>query len=529
MNECPPKADAMYSSDFQKDWVMGKPRIAWVIIGAAVFMAWAELGPPQSARADQVWSAGIHYEDAAIESIDDKTVTFVFEGKHLTKPNDATTRLDVEGFDPFNEAEQLLADKELAKAKLAYEIAGDKAKTDLQKQLVQMRSVFVRKSKPSATSKPAMQPDEKRCYFCRNTGKMRCPDCNGTGIGKCPDCKSGYVACTACGGSGKMKCTKCGGSGKVTSHTVQGTLVILSCARCDGTGFEKCNVCDTSKYPGMMLCPTCKGTGQASVCLTCAGEKTIPCTHCEIGKKLRDSLPPPKVVAKPPAKHPPTPDKQPDNPHDVVIVGTHHDTATKPDDTPVAVVQPPTPIYTKAPEPVNPPAPKEPEEPIIADPLSSADAMIRAIASFPPRPEKSPDWDAKSTALREEAQQQYKKDLAEWDKTHDFHKQHVRWRVTVQAVQPAWNKRDFLLLADTRAGAVVGVTFLRKDQDLVKSFSKEQTIWVSGTVKEYGGGPRENKDEWFNTNNGRSYDILLIEPTVETKDAAKDPASKPAK
>ena len=521
---------------------MGKSRIAWIVVGAAMFMAGVLLCHPHIAQADQVWSAGIHYDDASIESIDGKTVTFVFQGKHLTKPNDATTRLELEGFESFNEAEQLMADKELAKAKLAYEVAGDKAKTDLQKQLVQLRSVFVRNSKSSAAPKATMRPDEKRCYFCGNTGKMRCPDCNRTGLGKCANCKSGYIPCPACSTKDKVKCTKCHGSGKVASRSVRDRLVILSCPRCDGTGFEKCSACEKSKYPGMVLCPTCKGTGQAGVCPTCNGDKTIPCTHCEYGKKLPAPPPPPKVVAKalekqpdtPPVKHPePPPDKQPDthpdNPHDVVVVGTHHESATKPDDTPVAVAQTPAPIYTKVPEAVKPPVPKEPEEPISADPLSSPDAMIRAIASYPLRPEKSPDWDAKSAAMREEAQQLYKKDLAGWDKTHDYHKQHVRWRVTVQAVQPAWNKRDFLLLADTRAGAVVGVMFLQKDQDLVKAFSKEQVIWVSGTVKEYGGGPRENKDEWFNTNNGRSYDILLIQPIVETKDATKDPASKPAK
>ena len=491
---------------------MGISRIIWIMIGATALLIGSSFCGSDSLRADQVWAAGIHYEDATIEAIDDKTITFAYQGKHLTKPNDAKTRVEVEGFDQFNEAEQLLADKEFDKAKLAYEVAADNAKTDIQKQVVKMRILFARsngsslnpKNNPSAASKPAMRLDDKWCYFCGNTGKMRCPDCNGKGLGKCPDCKKGYIPCSACGGKGRFKCVKCDGTGKVTSRNWQGQLTVHNCAKCNGTGFERCSVCGGGKYLGMLPCPTCKGTGLGSgVCPTCNGDKTVPCTHCEYGKKLRESLPPPTVVSKPPEKHAGTP---PDNPRDVVVPGAHPGPATKPDETPPVVVE-------------KPPA-KEPltaKEPVNADPLSSPDAMVRAIASFPTPPEKCPDWDIQTPDQRKETKQQYQKDLADWNKTHDFRKQHVRWRLIVQAVLPGKNKDDMLVLADTKIGAVVGINFFQKDQDIVRSLGKEQVIWVSGTVKEYGGGPKDTRgDEWFNPDNDKPYDILLVNPTVET-------------
>ncbi len=482
---------------------MGLSRTNWIVIAAAAVLAGVSLWGLDTLRADQIWAGGIHYDDATIESIDEKNITFIYQGKRLTKPNDAKTRVEMEGFDQLNEAERLLAGKNFAEAKTAYEIAADKASTDIQKQVVKVRSVFALNLKPapSATSRPSMRLDDKWCYFCGNTGKMRCPDCGGKGLAKCPDCKKGYIPCAACGGKGKFKCVKCDGTGKITSRNWQGQLVVRNCPKCNGTGFEKCSVCGGGKYPGMVPCPTCKGTGLYGVCPTCNGDKTVPCTHCEYGKKLRESMPPRVVVAKPPDKHT---GKPPDNPHDVVVPGVHPGPATKPDETPPVVVE-------------KPPEHKAPEEPVNADPLSSPDAMVRAVASFPAPPEKSPDWDIQSPAQRKETRQQYQKDLADWNKTHDFRKQHVRWRLIVQAMLPGRNKDEFLLLADTKVGAVVGVTFLQKDQDLVKSFDKEQAIWVSGTVKEYGGGPKDTRgDEWFNPDNDKPYDILLVDPTVES-------------
>lgn len=492
--------------------MMGTSRITWTFIGAAaILLAGGLLWAPQSLRGDQVWSSGIHYDDATVESINRKTVTFVFRGKHLTKPNNASTRIEIEGFDPFNEAERLLAGKDFAEAKVAYQVAADKAKTDLQRQVARMRLALALNPKASASAKTATHLDDRWCYYCGNTGKMRCPDCNAKGAAKCPDCKNGYIPCTTCGGKGKFKCTKCEGAGKITSRNWQGQLVAHDCPKCGGRGFEKCSVCGTGRYPGLVPCPTCKGTDLSGVCPTCKGQKTVPCAYCDYGRKLRESMTPAKVASKPPDNHP---DSPPDDPHDVIVPGAHRESSAKPDVTPPAVTQ--TPPATKTPDPTKPPERKAPEEPVNSDPLSSPDAMVRAIASFPTQPEKSPDWDVKSAPERLEAQQQYKKDLADWNKTHEYRKQHVRWRLIVQAMQPAKNEQDILLLADTKVGAVVGITFLKKDLDLVKSFDKEQVVWVSGTVKEYGGGPKDAHDNWFSPDNDKPYDILLIDPTVET-------------
>jgi hypothetical protein len=360
----------------------------------------------------------------------------------------------------------------------------------------------------SLAAPKAAAPEQARCIYCGNTARMRCPECKGEGGAKCPDCKKGYVPCAQCGGKGKTKCPKCDGAGKIAGRNWSGQIVYHACSKCNGTGYEKCPACAKNKYRGYVTCPTCNGTGIKGICPTCGGEKTIPCTHCAAGKKLRASLPPRTVAIK-------TPEKHPDTPPDVVIPGDRHDPATKPDETT-------TQTASKTPE-TKPSAPEEP-----ADPLVSADAMIREIASFPMQADKSSDWKDMTPAQQKDAQRQYAKDLAEWNKTHDYHKQRVRWRLSFQAIGPG-KKQDLLLLAESKNGAVVGVTLTQKDQALADSLMKDQVIYVSAAVQKYSGGPKDtsNKDDWFNPNE-KPYDVLLTDAAIEADqhDADKDPPAK---
>ena len=146
-------------------------------------------------------------------------------------------------------------------------------------------------------------------------------------------------------------------------------------------------------------------------------------------------------------------DTRPADTHDVTNVvvpgGKHHGTDTHPDDS----------TQTHA-----DPATKPAEEPVSADPLSSPDAMLKALSSLPRPPEKSPTWDTLTADKRKAALETYNSDLAQWNKTHDFHKQQVKWRLNFLATHEGKNK-DYLVLADTKRGAVVGLTFTQKDQE----------------------------------------------------------------
>lgn len=460
-----------------------------VVVSTTVLLTTVAIGGTVS-------SGGITYADARIESIDAKNVTFVFQGKTFTKPNTLATRVNLEGFDELNEAEELLAEKKFDEAKEAFRRAEKKARTDLQRDLVRFRLAL-------ATQKPGAEPagkytgiNEGRCIYCGDTGRMRCLDCRGNGGARCPDCRKGFAPCSTCAGKGRTKCSKCEGEGKIGGRNWKNQIVYKPCSKCNGRGYDKCSACGKNKFAGYITCAKCNGTGLKGVCDTCSGDKTIPCTHCALGKKLRDSRPPRAIVK--------TPEKNPDNPPGTGVT-TPKEPVSKPDDG--------TTVTAKEP-------PKEP-----SDPLASADAMMRELASVPLSPEKSSEFKTLPANQQKEARQQFARDLADWTKTHEFHKQRVRWRLKFQAVAPG-AKQDLLMLAETKGGSVVGVNISQKDQALVDALQKDQVIVVAASVQDYGGGPKDDKDDWFSVNQ-KPYDILVTDATI-LNESGESPASKPS-
>ncbi len=135
---------------------MGSVRTILIALSAVVITAGVLC--IQRLRTDEVSSGGVQYRDATIESIDAKNITFTYQGKQFTRPNDASARVKMEDFDDLNDAEEHLANKEYQEARASYKDAADHAKTDLQRQIVKFRAALRCTRPRRPTPNPPMIP-----------------------------------------------------------------------------------------------------------------------------------------------------------------------------------------------------------------------------------------------------------------------------------------------------------------------------------------------------------------------------------
>ena len=75
----------------------------------------------------------------------------------------------------------------------------------------------------------------------------------------------------------------------------------------------------------------------------------------------------------------------------------------------------------------------EPAAPEV-DPLSSPDAMRKALAAGPAPPFEERDWDANMQQQKDEAQKLYEQSLAKWKVKNNFNGKKVTWTLRFSEV-----------------------------------------------------------------------------------------------
>jgi hypothetical protein len=209
------------------------------------------------------------------------------DGKLLNRSMDALKSAYLNSELEYNQAEIALSNGEYDKAIEILDALLDDVETNRavwKKSLFEARKMDVQRIQAVKAGKisPLRPP--------RHDLKEPCPDCKGTGKISCPNCEHGWLTCPDCGGSWKRVCATCGGEGRVATGLVlrdkttgkdvpsyrpcpdcapaylyKGKIykglswTCKTCARNECPGKVPCKICGKT---GLVLCPTCKGTGR---------------------------------------------------------------------------------------------------------------------------------------------------------------------------------------------------------------------------------------------------------------------------
>ncbi len=432
-----------------------------------------------SLAADTVWVRGIEYSKARVMEVNDKSLKFAFQGRVMVKSLRDVTRIKWEGHDDLNFAEQLFSRKKLKRARLAYEELRPNA-ADEEKPLIDFRLAACRD--PKITKRPSKEPAEQRCYWCNNTGLMLCDHCKGSGKDLCDSCGGGgYETCPSCKGNWMRDCPHCGGDGDLGSYSVYENGRYRTrerdCPHCRNGKIE-CQRCKLSAIRGKVKCPKCHGTGRRGICPKCDGEKKLPCTHCEHGKKHADkhklllaAIGEAKDGEDSAAAESGSSDDASDRDAPAVprtdadgmtVVDLHNPTITLPGKPPKA------PAVTVDPD----------------KPLSNPESLLAAMKRAPTHPSSdAAGWDEMTTLQKMKAQQEYQKELAAWQKKRKgFEGEEVTWDLKVRDIAPDAEGKTFKLVAISARWHEITATLGAADKKALVKLTKGDRVTVTGKL-----------------------------------------------